>query len=189
MARYPIWSRKDPTKALEAEVFTHISREEYTLTEAKWRVFKEKNCPDPAPSNHLWDWQTKKTSPIGVVCRFLALKYAGDVEGLAELSLVPVSSKNPETKGKYVLYLEYLETAPWNQTAYAGTNRRFYGVGTCLITAATEESYRCGCEGRLALHSLDEAKSFYIEQGFINLGFDPAEQLDYFELHDIVLEK
>jgi hypothetical protein len=58
-----------------------------------------------------------------------------------------------------------------------------------LITVATEISDRCGCEGRLALHSKEESKSFYIDQGFVNLGLDPVEMLDYFELHDVALEK
>jgi hypothetical protein len=191
MARYPLVVWKDPTTTLEAELFTHITREEFMLTEAKWRAFKDLNCPDPRnpPSNHHWDWNKKSSLHVGAVHKFLALKYAGEVEGMAELSLIPRFSKNPATLGQPVLYVEYLETAPWNQKAYAGRNRRFLGVGTCLITIATEESYRCGCEGRLALHSLDEARSFYMDQGFINLGFDPIETLDYFELHDVVLEK
>jgi hypothetical protein len=125
MARYPIFARKNLATTLEAEISEHITREEFLLTEAKWRSFKAIHCPSHPPSNHDWDWKGKSAKPEAAICKFLSLKYAGEIEGMIELKLVPVSSRNPETDGFPMLYVEYLETAPWNQKAYAGANRRF----------------------------------------------------------------
>jgi hypothetical protein len=40
-----------------------------------------------------------------------------------------------------------------------------------------------GCEGRIGLHSLLEAEGFY-RPSFQDLGFDPAEDLRYFEMNE-----
>jgi hypothetical protein len=79
---------------------------------------------------------------------------------------------------------EYLETAPRNQKSRVGSAAVYKDVGTQLIFAAIEASVDFGCGGRLALHSLSTAKTFYEVLSFEDIEFDKAEGLHYFELND-----
>ncbi len=84
--------------------------------------------------------------------------------------------------GKTLLYIDYLESAPWNVRPFT-QEPRFGAVGARLVWAAVELSLAEGFEGRVGLHSLPQAESFY--EGFCGmtkLGEDPDyESLNYFE--------
>lgn len=185
METYSIRAQSEPERALPVELIDGITREEFLHIDESWRAFKDGHDHGrprlSLPENHLWNWQCKSVQPPAGSFRFIGVKYQGVVEGLLMLSLKAVASKLPVTRNLPVLYVEYLETAPWNQLAYAGSSRRFLGVGTVLISAAIDESFRHGCAGRLSLHTLDDAKPFYLSQGFISLGYDPEEGFDYLE--------
>ena len=98
------------------------------------------------------------------------------------LSSIPTPSRRRHQEGNNVLYIEYLETAPWNLPEYAGRNVLYRGIGSALLAAAVPLSVTADCNGRLALHSLQAARGFYEKAGFENLGLDPEENLEYFEL-------
>ncbi|HVC95445.1 MAG TPA: hypothetical protein VND64_17240 [Pirellulales bacterium] len=59
-----------------------------------------------------------------------------------------------------VLYVDYLETAPWN-LKLASAKPKFLGVGTVLIAEAVRLSLEAGWQGRIGLHSLPQAERFY----------------------------
>lgn len=86
----------------------------------------------------------------------------------------------PQQKGQHLIYVEYLETAPWNH----GTNPKFKGVGTVLIAAAIQLSNDDGSDGRIGLHSLPQADSFYRDRcKMTDLGIDKSySNLRYFEM-------
>jgi len=62
-------------------------------------------------------------------------------------------AKLPSEKGKPLIYVRYLETAPWN-IRILKPNPRYGGVGSRLIRAAVELSIDEGYKGRIGLHSL-----------------------------------
>ena len=185
MAKPFIVAREDPDHPLEPDISYGISEQQFLDLDAKWTSFKESNCPDPPPENHGWKWSHKSatTGPY----QFVTVKYAGEIQGILMISLAPVPARNPEAANQEVLYVEYLETAPWNQRAYAGANIRYWNIGTCLISEAIGISQRHRCDGRLGLHSLTQSRGFYHDQGFENLGYDSEVELDYFELSGKVL--
>ncbi len=105
------------------------------------------------------------------------------------LAKTPELSRRKYHEHEHVLYIEYLESAPWNLPEYAGLETRYRGVGSSLLAAAVEISVEYGWEGRLALHSLGAAHGFYLKAGFENLGLDESENLDWFELAGVTIEE
>lgn len=86
-------------------------------------------------------------------------------------------------KGKPLVYIEFLETAPWNRASL--TRRpRYRRVGPALVDAAIQVSLNEGFEGRIGLHSLPQADRWYREKcEMTDLDKDPRKQnLRYFEM-------
>ena len=98
------------------------------------------------------------------------------------VSTLGAPGRSASHKGKPVLYVKYIETAPWNLREYVGDAARFGGVGTSLIVAAIELSAEEEFRGRIALHSLPQSEQFYAK--FMDdLGIDDdVEGLRYFEM-------
>ncbi len=87
-----------------------------------------------------------------------------------------------DVKGKPLVYLDYLEVAPWNQS-FPGWAQRFRGAGTVLLTAAAALSVEEGFKGRVGAHSLPQSETFYEVAQMIDLGPDAEVQnLRYFEM-------
>ena len=110
-----------------------------------------------------------------------AIVAGGHTQGLAQLDLRK-ASREPSQFGKPLVYIHYLEVAPWNWTEFGGTPR-FRGTGLALMMAAAATSIETGFKGRLGLHSLPQADSYYRKIGMTDLGRDPIYQnLRYFEM-------
>ena len=75
-----------------------------------------------------------------------------------------------------------MESAPWNLKG-ASAPPRFMGIGTVLIAEAVRLSLEMGLEGRVGLHSLPQAESFYKNRcRMTEFGADPGYyDLTYFE--------
>lgn len=63
-----------------------------------------------------------------------------------------------------LVYVGFLETAPWNRSRSA--DRQFRGLGPIMLGIACELSFQAGHEGRIGLHSLETAEEFYRKFGF-----------------------
>ncbi|WP_157368959.1 hypothetical protein [Zavarzinella formosa] len=100
----------------------------------------------------------------------------GQPQGLMAVKTFPEPSK---IGASGVLYVDYLETAPWN----LGASARFAGIGTLLIAEAVFISLGRGLGGRVGLHSLPQAEPFYTNRcRMTSLGPDPGYyDLAYFE--------
>lgn len=84
--------------------------------------------------------------------------------------------------GKPLLYVEYIESAPWNLAGLVETPR-FSGDGVALIQTAIQVIANEGFAGRIALHSLPQSQPFY-QRYMRDLGIDgdQMEKLCYFEM-------
>ncbi len=63
-----------------------------------------------------------------------------------------------------MIYIDYLETAPWNQGGLVG-RPRYGGIGTVMLAAAIRLSLNEGFFGRIGLHSLPQSEEFYKASG------------------------
>lgn len=134
------------------------------------------------PQSLHWNWSKKFARVQGFLAfRGFSLVTQGITQGLAQLDLTK-ACREPGQKGKPLVYVEYLEAAPWNR-AELGARPRLRGVGTVLLTATVALSNEEGFKGRVGLHSLPQADAFYRKIGMTDLGPDPAcQNLRYFEM-------
>ena len=134
------------------------------------------------PQSWHWDWRQKR-SRVAELLAYpgFSIVAEGVSQGLAQVDLTK-SARAPAHAGKPLAYIDYLEVAPWNRSDL-GNAPRFRGVGTALLTAAVALSDAEGFKGRIGLHSLPQADSFYDRSGFVSLGPDAQYQgLRYFEM-------
>lgn len=135
------------------------------------------------PQNWHWDWRQKTAQVQGLLAfKGFSVICADVTQGLMRVDLTKAARLSNQT-GRPLVYVDYLEAAPWNRPEITKTPR-YRGVGMALITAAVELSVQEGFKGRIGLHSLPQADVFYRDKcGMADLGPDSACQgLRYFEL-------
>jgi hypothetical protein len=107
-----------------------------------------------------------KNHSFAVVCE-------KELQGLMVASDVK-SARIQAQFGKPIVYVELLAAAPWNRSKIQRP-KRFHGVGTVMMTAAVQLSIDLDYKGRVGLHSLPRAESFYQDEcGMTPLGNDAA---------------
>jgi hypothetical protein len=89
-----------------------------------------------------------------------------------------------EPRGRDLVYVDFVESAPWNwDLPTAGRIARLKGVGVQLLEMAIQWSLDLDLEGRVGLHALPQADSFYRDIcKMTDLGPDSRyKSLRYFE--------
>lgn len=110
-----------------------------------------------APLEHAhWDWRNKADSVEAHYHLLVAVECEGEPQGLMAVTRFPRPARLGDGQ---VLYVDYVESAPWNLKGSVA-QPRFFGVGTLLIADAVRLSLESGLEGRLGLHSLPQAELF-----------------------------
>jgi len=149
-----------------------------------WKDFAfERDVPE-SESDH-WDWLGKSlfVGHVGLGIEFLIVAAADRVDerchGLMKL-VWPKGSRL--ASGRDVLYVDYLEIAPWNRWDYR--DREVRGLGFAMMVHAIGLSQELGFEGRVALCSLPQAQAFYrkIPMSELGVGEGHDAELPYFEL-------
>jgi hypothetical protein len=105
-----------------------------------------------------WDWTGKVERVEQGQLSLVAIECEGDVQGLMAIPLQPRPAIL--TPGERLVYVDYLETAPWNLRA-PGRQPRYLGAGKAMIGQAIHISRELGLGGRVGLHSLPQAEHFY----------------------------
>lgn len=134
------------------------------------------------PQSWHWNWAQKAARVQGLLAfKGLSVVAQGETQGLVQVDLTK-AGREPSQVRKPLVYIDYLEVAPWNRPEF-GVAPRLRGVGTALLTAVVALSEDEGFKGRLGLHSLPQADAFYRKIGMTDLGPDSAYQnLRYFEM-------
>lgn len=145
------------------------------LPEAQW------------PESLHWNWGTKSVL-LSLLrrpdeFRVFAIQRQAVWEGaMVTLKGTDVARLQPD-RGQPLIYLDYLEAAPWNWTVRdVGQQKKFKAVGSVLLAAAVAQSVAEGLNGRLGLHSLPSAEAFYLGQGLKLVAHDAPKRMNYFEL-------
>lgn len=103
--------------------------------------------------------------------------------------MMQLTSKQPcqiaEQSEEHLVYIDYIEIAPWN-LAYLSEIPQYRGIGSFFIEAAISLSQDVGLDGRIGLHSLDQAEQFYrrcgmTDCGLQQIGYD-LSKYRYFEM-------
>jgi hypothetical protein len=98
-------------------------------------------------------------------------------QGVMLTKTAPHFARLPEDKGKPLVYVDYLETAPWNwHVESIGWECRYKATGSILLRQAVIQSLDEGFHGRLGLHALPQAEGYYRDVvGMFAGGRDPLK--------------
>lgn len=141
---------------------------------------------DPAlwPQSWHWDWHGKVAELNLLATTVYGIWSADGPQAVMMLKSAPYEARLMPDTGKPIVYLSFLEVAPWNWTVTPiGQMPRYKGLGTQMLRAAVGFSRREEFKGRLGLHSLPQSVTFYERHGFENLGPDIIKEgLAYMEI-------
>jgi hypothetical protein len=173
---------------VEAELVDEVTTEDFLVTQLEWRpVVLEAarelvrlRAHDLVPGHFHWDWTRKAAQLELLAVSFIAIRCAGSLQGLMKIETVGHECRLTEQAGKPLMYIDYLETAPWNvKPLMRALNRptRYAGVGSRLVEVAVRRSMADEFRGRVGLHSLPTSERFYLKTcGMTPVGRDPAKQ-------------
>lgn len=165
---------------VRAYVYRDYPAAELKGIEASWAAAREQAAIDReaaglAPLEHShWDWRNKAGSVEAGRHMLVAVECEGDVQGVMAVLRFPRTAQLGDGR---VVYVDYLESAPWNLKGSVALPR-FLGVGTVLLAEAVRLSVEDGLGGRIGLHSLPQAEAFYARCRMTSCGADP----DYYDL-------
>lgn len=166
-------------KLVRAELYDSIQQRHLDHHDQLWKPVTAKLKEQ---QGH-WDWR-KKWSYFSTLLSFqsFAIECNGETQGLMIVNTI-MRCQLPQQVNKHLVYVEYLEAAPWNRPSVTATPK-YKLVGTVMIAAAIQLSLDEGNQGRIGLHSLPQADSFYRDRcGMTDLGRDALKQnLSYFEM-------
>jgi hypothetical protein len=180
-------------QAVAAELWDAITEEQLVHWEDEWTpalrdiVERMKTAGVERrlwPQSRHWDWRQKAAAFSGSLANpSFCVMCQGMTQGMMVLDTLH-KARIPSQVGKELIYVEYLENAPWNRRHFPGDQVRFAGVGSLLLRAAIELSRQEGFKGRLGLHSLPQSNDWYNKTcGMTDLGADVGYQnLNYFEM-------
>jgi len=153
-------------KGVDAEIFDEVTLVHFIETQAEWRpvvlaaahaLAQQPNRGTLIPRHFHWDWTRKEAELKLLAVRFYGLAHEDKLQGIMKVETVAHSCRLPEQQGKPLVYIDYIESAPWNikkMMTALGQPQRFRAVGTRLFEAAVLQSQEEGFRGRLGLHSL-----------------------------------
>lgn len=139
------------------------------------------------PEHRHWEWE-RKARAMNADSLAISVEAGSETQGLMIIRTDKVC-RLPEQLGKPLVYVDYLAAAPWNLPELVQTPR-LRKSGTRLLEAAIRYSEEIGLNGRIGLHALQQAESFYRDRFHMrDLGVDYSyEDLRYFELAGILGE-
>lgn len=133
-------------------------------------------------SSH-WNWPDKLDRSDGVVGRQAYVIECGSMTQAVMLVDLNKISRFPATRGECIVYVDYLQTAPWNWKRDWQPNPQFRGLGTMMLQVAIQLSLELDFDGRVGLHSLRDSEDFYRRRGMTEFWRDPDyDYLMYFEM-------
>jgi GNAT superfamily N-acetyltransferase len=129
-----------------------------------------------------WDWRSKRKAVSQHISRRAYVLECDEAVQAAMIVDLVKRCQHPEQLGQHLVYIDYIAAAPWNRTNF-DPPRRYRGIGRVLMGTAISLSIEEGFNGRLGLHALPQAESFYEHKcGMCRVGVDPNYHgLSYFE--------
>ena len=132
-----------------------------------------------------WDWRKiHRDYHLDPGTIFIAIECAGRTQGLMYLEC-EIHATRLLPKGEQLIYIDRVAVAPWNRVPLSAA-QEYRGVGRLLVGLAINVSLEKKYDGRIGLHSLHGAQSFYRTKcGMTDLGTDAMKEgLNYFEMSE-----
>lgn len=187
-------------EAVDAELWDSITEKQLTDWEVEWlpelhsavqRLHHAGVARQHWPQSRHWNWRKKVNVMQGLLATpGFSVMCGGVTQGMMFVDLSTHRCQLPEQTGKHLVYVEFLENAPWNRKELMFDPPRYRGIGSLLMLAAIELSKAEGFKGRLGLHSLPQANDWYANScGMTDLGIDQSKEgLRYFEMTEVQAE-
>jgi len=179
----------------KAEVYKELDQKNFDDFERLWKPMLAKRraevhtaaeAADANVQDAHWDWVGKAKIAASKLGQETFAVECGETQGLMLVDLNGFGRLDAQ-KGRELIYVELLATAPWNRRKFV-VSPRYKGVGWILIATAISLSIDSGFHGRLGLHSLPQSESWYRGiAGFTDMGLDASKKgMHYFELtHEV----
>ena len=160
---------------IQATLFDEVTVEHFLEAQTEWRplvllaarrLALAGGRTDDIPLHWHWDWSRKEPELSLLAITFYGVECRGRLQGLMKVDTVSQCCRLREQQGQPLVYIDYLEVAPWNirkLTAALDRQPEFGAVGTRLVEAAVRQSMAEGFEGRVGLHSLPTSERFYLD--------------------------
>jgi hypothetical protein len=185
--------RRSDRSLVDAALVSELSPNDLVIVEDEWSVDRTQIQrdilqagvpPQNRPQSLHWRWNNKAPALNALAMSGFGITCEGRWQGVMLTKTIPHVARLRPDQGKPLVYLDYLETAPWNwNIPELGQPGRFAAVGSVLFWRAVKQSEEEGFHGRVGLHALPQAVSFYERLGMTPFGPDPAKSgLPYFEL-------
>jgi hypothetical protein len=186
--------RGDDDALLSGLLYSGLRAVDLTLIERQWSPWRQNivrqlsdRCIDPSdwPQSLHWDWFAKLRYLQVMEVEVSAIDLEGEWQAVVMLEVATHSCHLEGQAGKPLVYIEYIETAPWNwPIPELGLSRRYKGLGHILFRHVVRRSFQLGYQGRVGLVALPQAKKFY--QSILKMTHISDEtsfgDLSYFEL-------
>ena len=155
------------------EIRRGLPSEDLTRLESQWSTMR--GTLSLGVEHGHWNWENKIDRVQSAYHMLISLSGDDLIQGIVAVKTETIASR---IDSQSLIYIDYVETAPWN-LEMAHSPVRYLGVGTTLIREVVHLSNEQGMQGRIGLHSLPQALNFYLNRGMTDLGEDP----NYADLH------
>jgi hypothetical protein len=179
-----IWlvdGRQETRPLIPAQLYRDYPPSQLDVIESTWAEARERAVSAGlVPLEHAhWDWTNKADRVKADYHLLVAIECEGEPQGIMAVVRNPRPARLDDGQ---VVYVDYLESAPWN-LRHSSAQPRFLGVGTVLMADAVRLSLEMGLGGRVGLHSLPQAEVFYNKCRMTRWGIDlNYHELSYHEL-------
>jgi hypothetical protein len=168
---------------LKPSVLVEVEKEWRPLRIGASRKIYQAGRRGDVPRHWHWDWEEKSKKLEMIAYKCFGIECAQRMQGLLLVMVAGKYARLDPDKGKELVYVDYLESAPWNVKPIVD-EPQYAGIGAVLMRTAVQLSCDEGFHGRVGLHSLDQAESFYRNKcGMQECGADPDyHNLPYYEM-------
>ena len=128
-------------EAVDARLYDDVTPQQLAEAEAKWKFLRYQAVLDllkagapreRIPENWHWDWAAKVARAGAVGVRIFGIECEGEWQGLMMTTTVGFVARLAPDVGQELVYVKYVESAPWNLKAMTPTPR-FSAVGVRLM--------------------------------------------------------
>ena len=176
----------DSGELFSAKIFNKIQPHNIEDVQNRWDNSEIKSYLDCFKEYENWSQHKKfnnKNQPL--TCETFTIECEkGITQGLMIASMDEKRCRLESQENHPLVYIEFLEIAPWNHKDFMNVNNKKYkGIASIMVAVAIKLSIKQGFNGRVGLHSLPEAEGFYSNFcAMSSLGADKNyDNLPYFE--------